>query len=68
MLFILVCGKIPFFGGFEADLMRRIQAGKYSYPTDLTNKDGSEYTPSQPLKSLIKRILDPNPTTRLTAS
>jgi len=64
----MVCGKLPFFGGFEADLMRKIQSGKYSYPTDLQNKDGSEYTPSTQLKSLIKKILNPDVSTRLTAA
>lgn len=67
ILFIMITGKLPFYGGFEADLMRKIQTAKYSYPTDLQNKDGSEYQPSASLKSLIKKILNPDVSTRLTA-
>lgn len=35
ILFILVTGKLPFFGDFEQDLFRRIQAAKYTYPKDV---------------------------------
>ena len=67
ILFIMVTGKLPFFGGFETDLNRRIQRGTYQYPDDLREKDGTEYTPSQPLKNLIRKIIEPNPITRYTA-
>ena len=48
--------------------MRRIQVAKYTYPIDLVNKDGTEYTPSDSAKNLIKRILNPDPSARLTAA
>jgi serine/threonine protein kinase len=38
------------------------------YPTDLVNKDGSEYSPSDSAKSLIKKILNPDTSMRLTAA
>ena len=34
ILFMLLTGKMPFFAEFEADLMRKIQGAKYSYPLD----------------------------------
>jgi MAP/microtubule affinity-regulating kinase len=33
ILFILVTGKLPFFGDFEQDLFRKIQAAKYVFPS-----------------------------------
>ena len=32
MLFIMLTGKLPFFGDFEDDLYRRISLGKYQFP------------------------------------
>ena len=34
ILFMLLTGRLPFFGEFVADLYRKIIAGKYSYPID----------------------------------
>jgi len=33
ILFILLTGKLPFFGDFEQDLFRKIQSAKYTFPT-----------------------------------
>ena len=30
ILFIILFGKVPFFGEFETDLFRKIQSGKYT--------------------------------------
>lgn len=30
ILYIILVGKLPFFGEFEADLFRKIQSGKYT--------------------------------------
>lgn len=30
ILFIILTGKLPFFGEYEADLFRKIQSGKHS--------------------------------------
>lgn len=65
-MFILTTGKLPFYGAFEADLYRKIQAGRYQYPNDMIEKDGSTYTPSCSLKALIRKILEPNACMRLT--
>jgi serine/threonine protein kinase len=46
ILYIMVTGKIPFSGAFEADLYRNIQRGKYTWPENMYEKDGSKYTPS----------------------
>lgn len=61
ILFILVTGKLPFTAEFEADLKRKISAAKPVYPDDGT-------TFSRELKSLIKRILEPNAEKRVTAA
>lgn len=66
ILFILTTGKLPFYAAFEADLFRKIQTGRYQYPNDMIEKDGSSYTPSQSLKNLIRKILEPNPALRIT--
>ena len=33
ILFILLTGKLPFFGEFEGDLFRKIQNAKYQFPS-----------------------------------
>jgi MAP/microtubule affinity-regulating kinase len=38
ILFILVTGKLPFFGEFEGDLFRKIQKAKYDFPKDLSSE------------------------------
>jgi serine/threonine protein kinase len=38
ILFIILVGKLPFFGEFEADLYRKIQSGKHTpIPREITN-------------------------------
>ena len=38
ILFIILVGKLPFFGEFEADLYRKIQSGKHTpIPKEITN-------------------------------
>ena len=34
MLFIMLTGRLPFFGDFEDDLYRRISLGKYKFPQE----------------------------------
>lgn len=36
ILFIILTGKLPFFGEFEADLFRKIQKAKYDIPKDVS--------------------------------
>lgn len=59
ILFILVTGKLPFFGDFEQDLFRRIQAAKYTYPKEMQVSDK--------LKGIMRRIFTPESATRATA-
>lgn len=36
ILYIMLCGKLPYFGEFEADLYRKIQTAKYTpVPSEL---------------------------------
>lgn len=39
ILFILLTGKMPFYGSFEEDLYRKIMNGKYQWPDFLTDKN-----------------------------
>ena len=66
ILFILTTGKLPFYGAFEGDLYRKIQSGRYQYPIDMLEKDGSIYTPTSSLKNLIRKILEPNASLRIS--
>ena len=67
ILYLLVTGKIPFSGAFEADLYRNIQKAKYTWPDDLREKDGTKFTPSSDLKALMRKILEPNVSLRFDA-
>jgi serine/threonine protein kinase len=60
ILFILLTGKIPFFGAFEDDLFRKIQQVKYKWPDFLTIKDGSVVESSSGAKNLVKKIFTVN--------
>lgn len=66
MLFILLTGKLPFYGAFEEDLFRRIINGKYKWPS-LIDKQGNPVEPSNGAKNLVRRILMPDPLRRPTA-
>jgi serine/threonine protein kinase len=35
MLYIMLIGRLPFFGEFEDDLYRRIAKGKFKIPDDI---------------------------------
>jgi serine/threonine protein kinase len=67
MLFILLTGKIPFFGAYEEDLYRKIIQAKYLWPCFLTDKKGIQMEHSDGAKRLVKRILNPDPNRRPTA-
>jgi serine/threonine protein kinase len=43
ILFILLTGKLPFFGEYEQDLYRKIQAGKFQFPQAQVPADRSSY-------------------------
>lgn len=59
ILYILLVGKLPFFGEFEADLFRKIQSGKFRpLPSDVGN---------QRLRNLFKRIFEVDSSRRITA-
>ena len=66
ILFILTTGKLPFYAAFEGDLNRKIQSGRFQYPNDMIEKDGSSYNPSQSLKNLTRKLLEPNASVRIT--
>lgn len=46
ILFILITGKLPFFGEFEGDLFRKIQTAKYDIPKEISTEG----------KALLKKI------------
>jgi serine/threonine protein kinase len=55
ILFILLTGKLPFFGDFEQDLYRKIQAAKYTYPQTSPN-DKDPLSLSQECRNVVRRI------------
>ena len=61
LYFALLTGKMPFHSGYEAELYRLIQSGKYNYPVHLTN-----YL-SKDAKRVINSFLQVNPCKRMTA-
>jgi serine/threonine protein kinase len=46
LLFILLTGKLPFFGEFEGDLFRKIQKAKFDFPKEVSPQS----------KNLIRKI------------
>lgn len=58
ILFVLMAGYLPFDEQNLVALYRRIQKADFSFPTWFSSSS----------KKLIKRILDPNPLTRITIS
>lgn len=59
ILYIIIVGKLPFFGEFEADLFRKIQSGKFAgVPTDLSD---------QSIKSVFNLIFQTDSKMRITA-
>jgi serine/threonine protein kinase len=59
ILYIILVGKLPFFGEFEADLFRKIQSGKHMpLPTDIG---------STKLRGLLSHIFTVDPKMRISA-
>lgn len=67
ILFILLTGKLPFYGSYEDDLYRKIISAKYTWPPFLTNKAGKPSDHSAQAKNLVRRILNPDASRRPTA-
>ena len=59
ILFALLTSMFPFASEFEADLSRKIIKAKYNFPSNLQ--------PSQAVKSLLEKILEPDASKRITA-
>ncbi|CAG9333134.1 unnamed protein product [Blepharisma stoltei] len=62
ILYILLCGKPPFYGRNDRDIIRRVEKGEFSMK-------GSEWDVISPqAKLLISKMLDFDPQTRISAS
>ncbi|CDW77080.1 protein kinase domain containing protein [Stylonychia lemnae] len=59
MLFIMLTGRLPFYGDFEDDLYRRISTGKFKFPNDCKL--------SSQASNLIKKMLKVEPSKRIKA-
>lgn len=57
ILFVLITGKLPFFGDFEDDLYRRISKGRFHMPNESSSH----------LKKVLSGLLQVQPSKRLTA-
>jgi serine/threonine protein kinase len=57
ILFILLTGKLPFFGSFEDDITRKIISGKYKWPELLLDKQGRVVESSPGAKNLVRKLL-----------
>lgn len=62
LLYIMLSGKMPFYGRDDAACLRMIASGKYAMP------DREWATISPEAKSLVKALLQLNPDKRLTAN
>jgi len=62
ILYILLCGKVPFGGNSDREIMRNVTRGKYS----LTDPAWEHISDSA--KSLVAQLLEVDPVKRLTAS
>ena len=59
ILYIIMVGKLPFFGEFEADLFRKIQSGKFTaIPADIGDAK---------VRSLFKQVFEIDSNKRVTA-
>lgn len=56
ILFVLLTGKMPFYGAYDKDLYRKIQQCKYQWPCDLTDKNGNFVEISAGAKNMVKSI------------
>jgi calcium-dependent protein kinase len=62
ILFILLCGKPPFFGKTDEDILRRVRVGEYSF-------EGPDWASvSEDAKDLIRKLLNKNVDARITAA
>lgn len=62
LLYIMLSGKMPFYGRDDAECLRRIAAGQYTMP------DREWKSISTEAKSLVKSLLQVDPEKRLTAN
>ncbi|EKX74349.1 protein kinase domain containing protein [Theileria equi strain WA] len=62
ILYILLSGFPPFNGASEAEIIKKVQAGKYSFEMSLWQKV------SESAKDLIRRMLSYNPAKRISAA
>lgn len=61
ILYILLCGKPPFYGKNDRDILKMVERGEYSLKGQIWSKI------SHGAKHLISRMLDYNPKNRITA-
>lgn len=62
VLYIMLSGKMPFFGRNDAECLKRTAEGKYTFPA----REWSRISPEA--VSLVKALLQVDPTKRLTAN
>eukprot|EP00168_Porphyra_purpurea_P015708 TRINITY_DN488_c0_g1_i1.p2 TRINITY_DN488_c0_g1~~TRINITY_DN488_c0_g1_i1.p2 ORF type:complete len:213 (-),score=75.44 TRINITY_DN488_c0_g1_i1:873-1511(-) len=62
VLYIMLSGKMPFFGRNDAECLKRTAEGKYSFPPREWSRISAEAV------SLVKALLQVDPTKRLTAN
>ncbi|CCI42215.1 unnamed protein product [Albugo candida] len=62
IMFMLLSNKAPFFGSTEEELVENILQANYSFSDEVWTNVSAE------AKSLIKKLLNPDPTTRYSAS
>ena len=67
VLFILLTGKMPFHGGFEEDLFRKISQCKYKWPDFLQDDKGKDAEISQGAKNLVRKMFTVDPNRRPSA-
>lgn len=67
ILFILLCGKMPFHGAYEEDLFRKIISGKYQWPSNLLDKQGDPVEIGNGAKNLVRKIFQMDQNRRPTA-
>jgi calcium-dependent protein kinase len=61
ILYILMCGYPPFNGNNDAQIIKAVQSGKFTFPAE----EWGEV--SEDCKTLIKKMLNVDPTKRITA-
>ena len=59
IVYILLCGFPPFYGDNDAQMFKRIKAGQYKFLAPYWDPISSD------AKDFVRRMLDPNPNTRL---